>query len=195
MTDQNYPSSDLPPQPPQQSFGSAPPPASSAPVPPGTPLPPGAPAPVSSFGEAPPPADMFGQAPPPPVVEKKKSNLGKILGIVAAILVVVCVGGIFAVKNFMSSSDPTKEAKAGTCIGNLPAVGAGEDKEAPNATVVDCGDANAAYKVEGRVDNVTEAQATAQTVCDAFTNTEFQYRAIDSKTKVGYVLCLSQIKK
>jgi hypothetical protein len=126
---------------------------------------------------------------------KKKGGLAKILGGAAAVIVAICVAaGIFVVKGFLND-DATKEAQTGNCIANLPDVAEGEDKEAPNAEVVDCTDAKAAYKVEGRKDNLTEAEATADSVCDAFSAAVASYRAIDSKTNKGYVLCLSEVTK
>jgi uncharacterized protein HemX len=187
VTDQNHPSSDLPPQQPQQSFGDAP-------QPPPPPLPPAAPG--ASFGSAPQPADAFGTPPPPPVEQpKKKGGLAKILGGAAAVIVAICVAaGIFAVKNYLNE-DATKEAQTGNCIANLPDVAEGEEKEAPNAEVVDCTDAKAAYKVEGRVDNVTESQAGAADVCKAYEAAVATYTAIDPNKKSGYVLCLSEVTK
>jgi hypothetical protein len=195
---------------PQQAFGDAPaPPAApgegtfgaapgAAPVPgegtfgaaPGTPPAPG----EGTFGAAPgtppPPGEAFGAAPAP---EKKRVDL-KIVGIVGAVIVALVIAGIVVLaKNVLSGTD-TKQAQAGTCIGNLPEVAAGENKAANNAKVLDCADANAAYKVEGRLENKTQAEAKADDACMAYANAEYTYSVIPSGGK-GYVLCLSKIKK
>ena len=183
MSEQN-PSADLPPAPqapqppqppqvPQQSFGAAPP----------------APGGSESFGSAPQSAETVGEAP-----AKKKGGVGKIVGVIVAVVVAVCIGGgFFLVRNFLDA-DATKEATAGSCIANLPAVAEGEDKEANDATVVDCTDATAAYKVEGRLEGKTEDEAKSETICAAYPTAEFVYRAIPAGG-TGYVLCLSQITK
>jgi len=216
VSEQNHPSSDLPPQSPQESFGSAPTPAApqesfgSAPAaqqsfgsgqtPPSVPAQPPAPE-APAFG-APPapeapafgtPAETFGA--PPPTAPAKKSGIGRIIGIVGVVVVAICVAaGFFVLRNVLNS-DSTKQAQQGNCIANLPDVGEGEDKEANNAKVVDCNDAAAAYKVEGRLENKTEAEAKDAAICDAYPAAQFVFRAIDANSGKGYVLCLSQVKK
>ncbi len=178
MSEQN-PSSELPPaapvpQPPQQSFGAAP----------------SAPGGSESFGSAPQSTETADEA---PEQKKKKSGLGKIIGgLVTVILAVVIGGGFFLVRNLLNS-DPTADATVGSCITNLPEVAEGQDREANDAKLVDCTDPSAAYKVEGRLDNKTEAEATSATICQAYPNAEFTYRAIEAGG-TGYVLCLSQIQ-
>jgi hypothetical protein len=184
----------------QQAFGDAPaPPAASgagtfgaapgtAPLPgegtfgaaPGT-APPGTPLPA---GEA------FGAAPAP----EKKGSVLKIVGIVGAIVVALVIAGVVVLAKNALSGPNTKQAQVGNCIGNLPEVAAGENKAANNAKVLDCADANAAYKVEGRLENKTQAEAKADDACMAYANSEYTYSAIPPGGK-GYVLCLSKIKK
>jgi hypothetical protein len=147
-----------------------------------------------TFGAAPgtplPPGEAFGAAPAP---EKKRVNL-KIVGVVGAVIVALLIAGIVVLaKNALSGTD-TKQAQVGTCIGNLPDVAAGENKAANNAKVLDCTDANAAYKVEGRLENKTQAEAKADDACMAYANAEYTYSAIAPGGK-GYVLCLSKIKR
>jgi hypothetical protein len=176
----------------QQAFGDAPAPPASGEgtfgAAPGAPLPPG-----EAFGAAPgapPPAgEAFGAAP----ASGKKKGIGKIIGAAATvILVIVLVVVGILVKQTRSAN--TRQAQTGNCIGNLPTVAQGEDKAANDAKVVDCTAAEAAYKVEGRLENKTEAEAKNQDVCAAYDTAEYVYRAIPSGGK-GYVLCLSQIKK
>jgi hypothetical protein len=189
VTDQNNPSfGQAPQQPPpaapvpaQQTFGDAP-------------APPAAPG-EATFGAAPsavPPAgEAFGAAPAP---VKKKGGVVKIVGIVVAVLIVICLAGVgYLVKDALFG-DKTKSAQAGDCIGNVPAVTAGQDKQADNAVVVACTDVSAKYKVLGRVEGKTEAEATDESVCAAYPETDSWFRAIASGGK-GYVLCLSEVKK
>ena len=190
MTDQNNPSfGQAPQQPPaapvpaQQAFGDAPPP----PAAPGE----------ATFGaapSAPPPAgEAFGAAPAP---VKKKGGVFKIVGGVVAVVIAICIAGAVYVAKGVLFGDDTKEAQAGDCIGNLPGdVAAGEDKEANDAKVVACTDAAARYKVEGRLENKTEADATSDEICAAYSGAEYVYRAIDDSSGKGYVLCLSAVKK
>jgi hypothetical protein len=165
---------------PQQAFGEAP-----APTPPGD----------ATFGAAPgfPPApagETFGAAPAP---EKKKSNVVKIVGVVGAIVLALCIaGGAFAVRNILNS-DNAKQAQTGDCIGNVPEVAEGQNKEANDAKVVDCASSDALYKVEGRLEDKTEAQAKEDSVCAAFPKADSWYMAIPPGGK-GYVLCLSSVK-
>ena len=216
MTEQNPPSGqapqgEQPPQPPQAAPAPPAAPAAAAPAPeapapqiphqafgdaPAPPTPPAAPAGgEGTFGAAPgfppPPAgEAFGAAPAP---AKKKSNVVKIVSAVGAIVLATCIAGAaYLVRNGLNS-DNTKQAQAGDCIGNLPDVAQGEDKAANGAKVVDCTGSDALYKVEGRLEGKTEAQAKEETVCDAFPAADSWYRAIPSGG-TGYVLCLSSVK-
>lgn len=191
MTEQNNPFGQPPqqppsaPLPPQQAFGDAPPP----PAAPGE----------GTFGAAPgfpPPTagEAFGTAPAPE--QKKKGGVAKIIGIVVTVVVVLCLSaGFVLLKSTIFSSDATKKAQTGDCIGNLPQVGEGEDKQAPDAKVVECTSTDAAYKVEGRLENKTEAEATSDEICSAYADALYVYRAIDQSSGKGYVLCLSEVKK
>jgi hypothetical protein len=189
VTDQNNPSfGQAPQQPPaapmpaQQAFGDAPPP----PEAPGE----------ATFGAAPsaPPSagETFGAAPAP---VKKKGGVAKIIGSVVALVAILIAVGVGLAKGALFGGDPTKEAQAGDCIGNLPEVAAGEDKEANDAKVVACTDAAAVYKVEGRLENKTVAEAESAEICAAYSGAEYVYRAIDDGSGKGYVLCLSAVKK
>jgi hypothetical protein len=182
------------PQIPHQAFGDAPAPQPPAFQPPADPAQPAAAPGDASFGAAPayppPAAEGFGTAPAP---VKKKSNVVKIVSVIGAVILVICLAGVvFLVRNGLNSDD-AKQAKAGDCIGNLPDVAEGEDKEANGAKVVDCTSADALYKVEGRVEDKTEDEAKDESVCAAYPAADSWYRAIPSGGK-GYVLCLSAVK-
>ena len=101
----------------------------------------------------------------------EKSGAKKALGIIGAILAVVVIAGLkfgaaSAIGNFFNK-DETADAKAGDCIAELPEVTGTEQEEVDGAKVVECTSTDAAYNVVGRVDGQTEAQAKADTTCDA----------------------------
>ena len=89
-------------------------------------------------------------------------------------------------------ADPTRNAKAGDCLADLPVVAPGQDQQAPKARVVACTDPAAGHQVLGRVDNQTAEQARSRTICDSFTGATFIYRAVPD-TGTGYVLCLKKL--
>ena len=88
-------------------------------------------------------------------------------------------------------TDPTRNAKAGDCLADLPVVAPGQDKQATKARVVACTDPAAGHEVIGRVDNQTADLARSQKVCDGFTGSTHIYRAVPD-TGTGYVLCLKK---
>jgi hypothetical protein len=88
-------------------------------------------------------------------------------------------------------ADPTRNAKAGDCLADLPVVAPGQDQQATRARVVACTDPAAGHEVIGRVDNQTADLARSQKVCDGFTGATFIYRAVPD-TGTGYVLCLKK---
>jgi hypothetical protein len=138
----------------------------------GAPGAPGAPGGGSPYG--PPPAgDPYGAppaggpygAPPPPV---KKSKAGKIVGIIAGVIVVLLLvcGGIsyFALKGTSAAN-----AKVGDCLGGDSISDSGQATSV-DVKVVKCTDSDAKYEVVGRTDNVSRAETSSQDtkVCDAF---------------------------
>lgn len=213
MTNQPPPSSPYgqgwgqaaPPPPPQQGYGAPPPQQQGYGAPPPQQQGYGAP-PTQGFGAAPPPpppGQGWGSAPPPPgqgfgpagpglpPPPQKKRAGKKVLGIVGGIVVALIVTvGLAAVRGALSD-DKTAEAKQGDCLADLPQVAEGQEEEANNAKVVQCGTAEAKYSVVGRVDNLTATEASAQTVCDAYraAGAEMIFYSIPAGGK-GYVLCL-----
>jgi hypothetical protein len=138
----------------------------------GAPGAPGAPGGGSPYGP-PPTGDPYGAppaggpygAPPPPV---KKSKAGKIIGIIAGVIVVLLLvcGGIsyFALKGTSASN-----AKVGDCLGGDSISSSGQATSV-DVKVVKCTDSAAKYEVVGRTDNVSRAETSSQDtkVCDAF---------------------------
>lgn len=176
MTNQppQYPAAAPQPQPSDQGWGAAPPP------PPHT----------EGFGPA-------GAPLPPSLQPPKKGGAGKkILGIVGGVVVALVVAGGLAFARGALQEDKTAEAKQGDCIADLPEVAQGEEAEANNANVVDCGSADARYAVVGRVDGVTAAQASGEdsTVCNPYLDAgaESIYYSIPAGGN-GYVLCLKRV--
>jgi len=86
-------------------------------------------------------------------------------------------------------ADPTKNAAAGDCLADLPLLAVGEDREVPAGRIVACTDPAARYVVEGRLDRLTEEQASSATICQAYEDATFIYRAVP-RGGTGYVLCL-----
>ena len=163
---------------PQDGYSAAQPPPGGAPYNPtgapgvpGAPGAPGAPGPGTPYGPptgdpyAPPPGGAPYGAPPPPV---KKSKAGKIIGIVAGVIVVLLLvcGGIsyFALKGTSAA-----EAKVGDCLGGDSISDSGAATSV-DVKVVKCTDSSAKYDVVGRTENVSRAQTSSQDtkVCDAF---------------------------
>ena len=125
-----------------------------------------------------------------PLPEKRGGASKVILGIVAVLaIVVLAVVAVVVVRNALSTSDPTQDAKAGDCLGNLPEAAAGEETNVSNVEVVACGSPDAKYTVAGRVDDVTAEQASTDEVCQAFADATMRFYAIPAGGK-GYVLCL-----
>lgn len=142
--------------------------------------------------QAVPPQQPPAGAPVPPEPEKKSTGK-KVLGIVAIIVVALVVGGLkFGLRSWLDR-DKTAEAKVGDCVAKLPEVGTGEQKEAPEAKVVDCTSTDAAYKVAGRVENQTEASAKTNDDCRQYVKDDGDYYVYSSIKSggTGYLLCLT----
>jgi hypothetical protein len=153
-------------------------------------------APNQGFGAAPQPGHVEGFGPaapgtmPPP--QKKGGAAKKILGLGGGVIVAVIVAIIFSVGRGLLSDDATSDAKQGDCIADVPEVADGQDASAPNVKIVECSSADAKYSVVARVDDVTEAEATSDTMCASNFKEGEEYavfRAIGPTGK-GYVLCL-----
>ena len=139
---------------------------------------------------APPPQDEAVAPETPPLPAQKGGASKVILGIVAVLAIVVLAAvAVVVVRNVVSASDPTQDAKAGDCLGNLPEATAGEDTNVSNVEVVACDSPDAKYTVSGRVDDVTAEQASVDEVCAPFKDATMRYYSIPAGGK-GYVLCL-----
>jgi len=90
---------------------------------------------------------------------------------------------------FISAIDLGRVWERSLRLADLPIVAVGEDQEVGPARVVACTDPGATYVVEGRLDRLTEAQASSPTICQAYENATFIYRAVP-RGGTGYVLCL-----
>ncbi|BEL09838.1 hypothetical protein Q0Z83_080290 [Actinoplanes sichuanensis] len=178
--------------PPPNAGGQFPPPNAGAP---GFPPPagaPGFPPPAGAPGFPPPNAGAPGFPPPPfPGTEgKKKSKLGrKILGIVGAIIVAVIFIFIKVGIRDVLTEDPTKDAKAGSCLGVSQEVK--ETTTQVDAEIVDCSSADAKYTVLGRVEGIKDENSPA---CDDIINNGLKEgeagAVIASQEGAGYLLCL-----
>jgi hypothetical protein len=140
-------------------------------------------------------APYSGAPAPPP----KKRSVGKIIMIVLGALLLVCVlcvGGLFLFgKNLIDDfqNNPTT-AQVGDCLG-----GEDLDREGTTGTLdvkkVDCADADATYKIVGRVPNktVTDAQ-TDTSICSAFADAEKSVWLGEEGETLGAVFCLTPNK-
>lgn len=140
--------------------------------------------PGQGFGPAPDAEQGLGPAPAPP----KKTAGRKVLGVLAAILVALVIGGIkFGVVNAIFGE-------------SLPKIDVGDcmiDAKADDMKAVDCADAAAAYKVVGKIENKTEAefgQASDANPCTAYPTAESAFWAGERKSNKsgkGFILCLA----
>jgi hypothetical protein len=108
---------------------------------------------------------------------------------VIVLALLAAIGFVVYQKFFL---DPTKDAVAGDCLANLPIVAVGEDQEVEQGRIVECTDPAAVFRVEGRLDRVSEEQAASTEICQAYEDATFIYRAVPSGG-TGYVLCLQRI--
>jgi hypothetical protein len=181
-------------QPPaNQGFGNAPapgqpygaPPAGGQPygAPPadGQPVP-GQPVPGQPYGDQ--AQQGFGGPAAFPAEPKKKSKVGRIvlriLGAIVAFVIVLVVKDAFF-------GDKAKDAAVGDCVASSEDVKANEETEA-QAKVVDCGSADAAFTVAGRVEGESDTQSKS---CQKFFKPEEEYFVYASSgSGGGYLLCL-----
>lgn len=111
--------------------------------------------------------------------------------VVFGVVVLLLLGAIGFLLYQRFYADPTKAAVAGDCLTDLPIVAVGEDREVTSARIVECTDPAADFIVEGRLDSLTEEQASSATICQAYRDATFIYRAVP-RGGTGYVLCLRQ---
>jgi hypothetical protein len=118
-----------------------------------------------------------------PAEPKKKSAVGRvILRIVGALVVFVI---ILVVKDSLFG-DKAKDAAVGDCVASSEDVKANEETEA-KAKVVDCGSADAAFTVVGRVEGESDTKSKS---CQKYFKENEEYYVYASKAGKGYLLCL-----
>jgi hypothetical protein len=118
-----------------------------------------------------------------PAEPKKKSAVGRvILRIVGAIVVFVIV---FVAKEAFFG-DKAKNAAVGDCIASTKDVKVNEETEA-QAKVVDCGSADAAFTVVGRVEGESDIKSKS---CQKFFKENEEYFVYANEAGKGYLLCL-----
>jgi hypothetical protein len=166
-------------------------------------------------GEAPAPHQPYGQVPPgghygsaetpapnpygPPPVIPKKGGAGKVIGIIAGVIVLLLLicGGVFALfgSKFVDSvkHDPAN-AKVGNCLAG-DKLDSTTAQKVNNVKVVDCTSTDANYKVVGIVPNKTQTDFdTDNTICKDYPTAESALWQ-GSPGSSGSVLCLEPVKK
>lgn len=129
-------------------------------------------------------------APLPPLTPARRGGPWKIiLAIAGVVLLLCCIGGIaLAAKGGDWFGGGAADAKVGDCLKGEAIDQSADDFQEADLEVVKCDAKDARYAVVGRVDNKTQAQATAE-VCRPFTDAEFVYwQGRDDEQ--GTVLCL-----
>lgn len=136
--------------------------------------------PQPGYGQTQP--QQWGTAPtPPPAPSRGGLSLKTKFQIVVGVLAVIA----FAVFWFMGRDD-ADTAKAGDCLKN-----SGNDIN-PDLQVVDCGGAEAAYKVVS-----VHSDTTDQTICEGKADMGYYEQTSGGRRSSGksFVLCLNEIKK
>ena len=134
-------------------------------------------------------------APLPPMTPPQRGGGSKvkiILAIVGAVLLLCCIGGVaLAVQgNIFGSS--ASSADVGDCLSGKSIDQSSDKFQEADLEVVKCSDGDAKYKVVGKVENKTQAEATDE-VCRPFTGAELIYWEGRANEK-GTVLCLQTNK-
>jgi hypothetical protein len=185
------------------SLVSPPPPAPAAPPPVTTPLatpaapPPAAAPPAAAPPPAAPPAAAPLSAAPPaaappspplaPPASSPRPRRGVMIGVGIGVVVLLLLGAAAYVLYGRLFGDPVRNAVAGNCLADLPAVAEGEELEISPGRIVDCTDPAAQFVVEGRLDRLSDDQASSEQVCQSYEAATLIYRGSD------YVLCLSRL--
>ena len=174
-------------QPPPYSGGYPQEPVPGQPQPGGYPPPPAG----SPSGFPPPPDATPGGFPPPGQEPPRKNPVGKILGIVGAVVVVAIVLVIVKFVIIDTANDvvdhatnDTNIAEIGDCIT--------DNLIAQNMKVTDCGAADAAFKVTAREDDPAEADeyAQADATCAGTTSVTYLYQYTTTTTNMDWLICL-----
>jgi hypothetical protein len=114
-----------------------------------------------------------------------------ILAIVGALLLLCCIGGVvFAVRGADIFGGNPGNAEAGDCLSGKSIDERSDRFQEADLEIVECTDADAKYKVVGRVDDKTQAEATDE-VCRPFPDAELIYWQGRSGEE-GTVLCLKK---
>jgi hypothetical protein len=112
-----------------------------------------------------------------------------ILAIVGAVLLLCCIGSVaFFARNGLPGSGTASKANVGDCLSGKSIDKSNDKFQETNLEIVKCADADAKYKVVGKVENKTQGQATDD-VCKPFTGAEIVYWEGRENEK-GTVLCL-----
>jgi hypothetical protein len=166
-----------------------------------------APAPDQPYGQPPtgghygsaetPAPNPYGQPPLPPPT--KKGGAGKVVGIIAGVVVlllVICGVALFAGgSKFMDSvrHDPAN-AKVGNCLAG-DKMDSTTAQKVNNVKVVDCNSSDANYKVVGIVPNKTQSDFdTDDEICKNYPTAESALWQ-GATGQSGSVLCLEPVKK
>jgi hypothetical protein len=136
--------------------------------------------PPNQPGQFPPPNQAGGFPPGPPPQQASRGG-GMRKRIVTIVIALVVIGGIAAVSAFLNR-DAASKAKVGDCV---------SQEGSDDLSVVKCGDAKAKFKVVGRVENKTQAEAGVN-ACGPFVDqgaTQAYWEG--EQGKKGLVLCLA----
>lgn len=146
------------------------------------------PGPEQSVGSPATPSESVQVLPVAPPKRRRSALSAAIFGVVVVVLL-AAIGFLVYQRVY---GDPTKNATAGQCLGNLPDVSPGQDLKADGGKIVDCADSTAVYQIESRLDNQTSEQAKSVEVCKGSPDATVIYRTVpDNGT--GYVLCLKKL--
>lgn len=158
---------------------------------PGVPPPPGqqgfGPAPGGQQGFGPAPGqEGFGSAPAAPA---KKSGRGRLIAVVAAVVVALVVLALRFGLSGAINKDKAQEAKVGNCVAAQGDVPKDDGKTtSAGAELVDCASTKAKFTVVGRVEGETDANSKS---CDKyFTDEKADYFVYSSSAGKGFLLCL-----
>ncbi|MFC4070822.1 DUF3824 domain-containing protein [Actinoplanes subglobosus] len=138
-------------------------------------------------------APGFPPSAPAPFPGSEGKPKGKFAKKALSILGTIVIVGIIAAIKFgigsALSEDPTKDAKAGDCIGVSQEVK--ETTTEVEAKIVECSSSDAKYSVLGRVEGIKDEESPA---CDDIINTGLKEgeegAVIASQEGDGYLLCL-----
>ena len=133
-------------------------------------------------GGFPPPQQGGGFPPPGPAPQPVRRGGGMRRRIITIVVALVVIGALAAVGAYLNR-DAASKAKVGDCV---------QQSGSNDLKVVKCDDANADYKVVGRVDDKTQTEASLS-ACDPFPDAESAYWE-GEQGKKGLVLCLAPAK-